>query len=494
MINPVELISRSRIRRARIAASRVVITGFPLIALTVGLGAAVDPATRHVWQQWGYLIVPPHAALLRSAVFVGAGLGALVTAAAAWRAWREANDFEQAAARIDELIGAHQEVLTLAALANPARPEAKEGRSPLFAMLWRRAINYLERFDPQRAFPLEVAAALKRSSLLSAAAVVILGLAMLALMRVPSPVQAAAYRLRDFAANIAAPRTAGAEQLAAAARAVANDLENPRVPPPQKLAELESIKREIEKLQQASPKPESGSGRAQGSGSGAGSGAGEGTGGTGEGTGGGGTAKGNGPGAGGGGQGKKGDTQQLALKNDLAKAQAKLESEATSDSKSQTAQKPGQKGSGFVPQAGENPHHTGPEARPNGSDNVQLPEPGRLGQSQAPGSANNTAARKDDKGSHGDTHLGDFPKAVAYERFYKLGEKGPPIDLKDARYVTFRLPPAVVSGNGEGRLVHDSGAPAASTPYTNAPLKETRLVASPDEEQLVPPRYRDLIR
>ncbi len=83
---------------------------------------------------------------------------------------------------------------------------------------------------------------------------------------------------------------------------------------------------------------------------------------------------------------------------------------------------------------------------------------------------------------------------MAYERFYKLGDKGPPLDLKNARYVTFRLPPAVVAGNGEGRTVHDAGAPAAITPYTNAPLKEEPLTASSDEEQLLPPRYRDLIR
>jgi hypothetical protein len=31
-------------------------------------------------------------------------------------------------------------------------------------------------------------------------------------------------------------------------------------------------------------------------------------------------------------------------------------------------------------------------------------------------------------------------------------------------------------------------------PYTNAPLKAERLPASPDEQQLVPPRYRELIR
>jgi hypothetical protein len=90
--------------------------------------------------------------------------------------------------------------------------------------------------------------------------------------------------------------------------------------------------------------------------------------------------------------------------------------------------------------------------------------------------------------------LGDFPKAANYERFYKLGEKGPPIDIRDARYVVFRMPAAVVSAGGEGKTVADASNPSASVPYTNVPLKEGQATASPDEQQLVPPRYRDLIR
>jgi hypothetical protein len=109
-------------------------------------------------------------------------------------------------------------------------------------------------------------------------------------------------------------------------------------------------------------------------------------------------------------------------------------------------------------------------------------------------SGDNPSGRKDDKGSQGDTHLGEIPKAVNYERFYNVGEKGPPIDIRDARYVTFRLPTDVVSGNGEGKTVRDTAHPTATTPYTNAPLKEQRLPVSPDEQQLVPPRYRDLIQ
>lgn len=489
MINPVELISRSRSRLARLAAGRVAISGLPLVAVALGLGASVNPIAAWSWQRWGYRLAPADAMILRIAALSAAGLAAIATAVLAWRAWRRDNDFAQAAQKVDALISAHQEILTLATLADPARPAAHDGRSPLFALLWGRAVTYLERFEPNRAFPLAPGEPLKRAALGAGAAVVGLGLAMLALMRVPGAVPAAAERLRNFAENAATTNTLGAEQLAAAARDVANDLENPRLPPRQKLAELEALKRAIEKV----PPPlnaQTGSGNSQGQGKGNGSGASEGSGGGG---GGGANDKGAGAETGGGGKGNKSDQQHMSLKNDLAKAQAKLEAEANSG-KSESAQNQDRKGSGFVPQAGANPHQGGAQTRPNGTDNIQLPEPGKLGLSMTAPSSNNTTARKDDTGSQGDTHLGDFPKAVAYERFYKLGDKGPPLDLKDARYVTFRLPPAVAAGNGEGRTVHDSGAPAATTPYTNAPLKEAPLIASPDEEQLLPPRYRELIR
>ena len=39
----------------------------------------------------------------------------------------------------------------------------------------------------------------------------------------------------------------------------------------------------------------------------------------------------------------------------------------------------------------------------------------------------------------------------------------------------------------------DTNRPTASVPYANVPLKAERLYATPQERQLVPPRYRDLI-
>jgi hypothetical protein len=59
--------------------------------------------------------------------------------------------------------------------------------------------------------------------------------------------------------------------------------------------------------------------------------------------------------------------------------------------------------------------------------------------------------------------------------------------------VMFRLPGAPSSGDG-GKTVLDTERPTASTAYVNAPLAPSSDNAPPDERQLVPPRYRDMIR
>jgi hypothetical protein len=491
MVNPIELIGHSRSRLARLAAERTLIAGAPMIAVMLALGGGLDRLAGWVWQHWGYLLAPQHATTLRIAVFATAGLATAALAVQAGLAWRRNHDFEQAAERVDTFVGARQEVLTLATLTDPARTAGQDRRSPLFSLLWRHAIVHLEHFEPKRAFRLAPAAPLRRAALFALVPVVAMGLAMFALVQLPGPVAAAAERLRNFADDTAATQTPGAEELAEAVRDVATDINNPRVPPQQKLAELEAIKRQIERVQPTASARD-GSGSSSGQGQGNGSGTGSGNGGPGEGKAGTGN-QGQGAGDGAGGKGDQGGQQRMSLKNDLAKAQAQLEEEANSK-KSQAAENQQANGSGALPQAGANPHGGGPQPGPNGSDNFQLQEPGKLGLSSAAPSASNPQARKDDKGTQGDTHLGDFPKAMAYERYYKLGDKGPPLDLKDARYVTFRLPPAAVSGGSDGRILHDSSGPAAHTPYTNAPLKAEPLAASPDEAQLLPPRYRDLIR
>jgi len=56
----------------------------------------------------------------------------------------------------------------------------------------------------------------------------------------------------------------------------------------------------------------------------------------------------------------------------------------------------------------------------------------------------------------------------------------------------FRLPGATVS-NGSGKTVLDTERHKARTAYVNAPLPPSSDNAPPDERQLVPPRYRDMI-
>jgi hypothetical protein len=64
--------------------------------------------------------------------------------------------------------------------------------------------------------------------------------------------------------------------------------------------------------------------------------------------------------------------------------------------------------------------------------------------------------------------------------------------MRDARYVMFRIPGATVSA-GTGKTVLDSERHKATTAYVNAPLAPSSDNAPPDERQLVPPRYRDMI-
>ena len=109
-------------------------------------------------------------------------------------------------------------------------------------------------------------------------------------------------------------------------------------------------------------------------------------------------------------------------------------------------------GSGAAPKEGDNPNATAPQDKPNGAGNAPLPKPGNEARNNLPAPSGGTpSGRRDDKGSMGDTHLGEMPKAGNYERFYKPGE-GPGLDIHDARYVMFRLPGTTVGNAGAGRL------------------------------------------
>jgi hypothetical protein len=383
-------------------------------------------------------------------------------------------------------------------------------------MLWRRTIAYFDLFEPRREFPLEPLAPLGRSSILAGAGLVALAVGLAAMVKPPTAMGQIARDLRNLARTLGASGASPASRdLAAAVRGVSADLENPALPPEQKMQELAALKREVEKLQQQNQKDSgaaasriasagggagSGSGKSSGAGNGSGSGQGKGAGaGSGQGNGPG-QASGNGPGQsnGGGGKDSNGGQQMAKLSNEIDKAQAQIAQDSGPRDKTQGSQQLAENGTGVAPKAGNNPNAAGPLSDPNAPGNAQLPKPGgRNGDSASrsamPGpQANGSSGRKDDTSSAGDTHLGEIPKAETFARFYAAGE-GPPIRIHDARYATFRIPAAVESNGAAGSLVADNGVAKAATPYSNLPLKQDKITDTPDEQQLIPPRYRDLI-
>jgi len=487
----------------------------PLI-ITLALFIGFDHLRVLVWDRWGYALTADHAAILKEILFTVAVAEFIAMAALTLSGYFKLNDYVATAARIDDHIGAHQEILTLATMTDPAHPESRDRRSPLFPMLWRRTIAYFDLFEPRREFPLEPLAPLGRSSILAGAGLVALAVGLAAMVKPPTAMGQIARDLRNLARALGASGASPASRdLATAVRGVSADLENPALPPEQKMQELAALKREIEKLQQQSQKDSggganplankgggagAGSGDTSGGGNGSASGQGKGMGaGTGQGSGPG-QGSGNGPGQGNGGGGKDSNSgQQMAkLSDQIDKAQAQVAQDSGPRDKTRGSQQLADNGTGVAPKSGNNPNATGPLSDPNAPGNAQLPKPGgRNGDSASrsamPGpQANGSSGRKDDTGSAGDTHLGEFPKAETFARFYAAGE-GPPIRLHEARYATFRIPAAVESNSGGGSLVADNGVARASTPYSNLPLKQDKITDAPDEQQLIPPRYRDLI-
>ncbi len=487
MINPVEQISLALSRLRRLAALRAgLLLALPALTALV-LGAALEPLASLTWRRMGYVIAPQAFADMRLALLAAGAAAAAACAWMAWAAYREANDFAAAAQRVDEVVGAHEEIVTLAAFAAPEKSEARRAqRTALFPVLWRRAIGYLERFDPNRAFALEIRRPLTRSLPLAAAIVVLLAAAAMALVRPPSPAEMQARKLRAIAEQIARSENPTERSLAAKVLAAAAALENPKLPPQEKLARLDEAMRELQKHppKGSSTGQSAQSGNAKGNGDGSGKGDAQSKGqGQGQGQG---EGQGQGAGAGEKANGPKSDQQIAELKNDISKAQEQIETGAGDKSK---APKPGNGEKGNALKPGNDPNRKGPSNQPDALAQAKIPKPESSAKGQQMPSGGKSG--KQDKGGHGDTHLGQFPAAEKFERF-SLGKTGPPIEIRDARYVLFRLPTEVAAGSG-GKLVADPNRPVASTPYANVPLKAERLDVAPQERQLVPPRYRDLI-
>ncbi len=392
-------------------------------------------------------------------------------------------------------MNAQQEVLTFASLTDPAGPSGASECSPLFPVLRRRAAAYLANFAPEKAFRFSLAQPLGRGSAVSLAMAVVLGLAMMALVRPPTPEATQARQLREMAHAIErSSATDEGRALVSALRDTASALENPKLPPEQKLKMLAAVMNEADRIQPQGKPPEGNKIQSQsGKGSSAGSGN---SGGTGEGAGSGqgrGSGKSNSGEPNGSGAGKKNEQQIAELKNELSKARRQIESEAAPKDNSMPKPAPGKKNSSAMT-AGGNPNQPGSANQPNAVGRKTSPKPDQnAAQAEKTGEGGKQTANSDKGSTRGDTRLGQFPEPVRYERFYKPGEHGPPIDIHDARYVVFRLPSAAIAAGG-GKTVADADRPGASAPYSNQPLKDEQLEAAPDERQQVPPRYRDLIR
>jgi uncharacterized membrane protein YgcG len=472
---------------------RMLLCGVLPFAVTLAIALNLNKLNGFAFDHFGYLIDAAPARLFQRSLLALALVELGAAAVLAWRAWSHASDFVRAAEQIDRCVGGQQEIVTLAALSDPARPAAAKLRSPLFPMLWERVATYLETFDPRSAFRLELREPLVRSFILAALAIVLFGTVAFALMIQPTPAQAVIHRLQRLASTIdtsaAGPKP---QQLAAAARDVAKDLVNPKLPPQEKLAELQALARELEKYQAQQQAAHTGKGNSSGGSGSNGSGSSNGSGG-GQGAGQG-FGSGNSSGISGTGSGAdkaaKANQQMAELRNDIAKAQMKLEQEAQSGSQTMTARNDSSNSNGAGPKPGPNRNQPGGQSPSNGSGQVPQPQPLASGRMA---SGENLNARGGNHGSTGDTRLGEFPKPGNYQRFLKPGERGPAINVRDARYVTFQLPTEIAS-TGAGVMVPDNTSPRATTPYTNLPLKQERLPVSPDEQQLVPPRYRELIR
>jgi hypothetical protein len=506
-INPIELISRARKRIARIAAVQAS-TYFLAPALTaIALGALLPAIGVMTWQRMGYILTPELMLDARVALLAAGFIAVVVGAYLGVRAYSASNDFVGAAIQVDERVQANQQVVTFATLSDPAAPEeSPSARSPLFPVLWRNVAAIISAFDPDKEFTIEIGAPIGRSWLLSVGILIAASIATLALVRMPTPLEETAIELRELADKIDASATAPEDkQLAQKIKKIAANLTNPNVPPEEKKKALDSVLADVEKKEAgAGDQAGATTGTSKGSGAGAsssssaaGGGEGKGEGGQSQGQGKG-SGKGEGKGGSGGAQNKggkkggenKGSADNIELKNELAKAQAQVQTEDLAANQTPNKPSPDSK-TAQAPQPGNDPKQPGGSPKnenQKGTAPMPVPQAGNNAANKMP-----TGQGKQPKGGiGGDTHFGEFPAAANYERFLKPGEKGMGLNLNDARYVVFKIPSGPTSGGG-GKTVIDTERPKATTAYTNAPLAVTADTAPPDERQLVPPRYRDLI-
>ena len=518
MDTPVETIGIASARIARLAAIRAMLCAVAPAITAIALGALLEPIGAVTWTRLGYRLAPERGAVL-SVALIGAGIVVLAAGLVmAFRAYRRASDFVAAAAELDERLECHQEIVTFATIADPSAPESvRARRTPLFPILLRRATALFSGLDVRREFRLEAGEPLKRSSIFAGAVALAMVIATLGLVRAPTPENTEAARLRAIAAEIASTSSGSDDSaLADKIRQAADALENSKLPPAEKKKRIEEAMQQADKATQKrnnSPSGKNqgtgkstaqngtGNGKSNGARNSAGTGSGEGKSGSGAGQNPGGAGAGSGKGGTGKNESGKGlsksgqnnqnkadqsnrdqnkpEQSSIELHDELAKAEAQVEAANEKDP-------------GANNQSG-NDKNQGGGLEPDANRPGIAPKPGANGDRNLPATGGKPKNNKDMGSNLGDTHLGEMPTSTNAQRFLKPGEKGASVDIKDARYVMFRLPGAPSSGSG-GKTVLDIDRPTATTGYVNAPLAPTSDEAPPDERQLVPPRYRDMIQ
>jgi hypothetical protein len=264
--NPVEIIGSAGARIARLAAIRVLLCAVGPVLAALALGLLIEPIGDLTWTKFGYAMPPDRVEALSFALFAVAAIALVAGAMLAWREYRARIDFVGAAVELDELLGSHEQIVTLATLANPAGPDSiRARRTPLFPVLWRRAIACFEGFDVKREFKLEVGEPLRRSSIFAGIVALAMILATLGLVRVPSPEALQAAKLRAIATRIArTSSTPDDSDLVAKIRAAADALENPKLPPQEKKRRIEEAKQQAEKAAEKRHNSQSGNGQGTG--------------------------------------------------------------------------------------------------------------------------------------------------------------------------------------------------------------------------------------
>ncbi len=496
MDNPVETIGIASARIARLAAIRAMLCAVAPALTAIALGVLLEPIGAVTWTRLGYQLAPERAAVL-SLGLIGAGIVVLAAGLViALRAYRRASDFVAAAAELDDRLECDQEIVTFATLADPSAPESiRARRTPLFPVLWRHAIALFANLDIRREFRLEAGEPLKRSSIFAGVVALAMVLATLGLVRAPTPENTEAAKLRAIAEEIARTSTSADDSaLADKIRQAADALENSKLPPEEKKKRIEEAMRQADKAAQKRNNSQSGknqaagksnaqngngNGKSQGQGNSAGAGGGEGNSAAGTGQNPGGKSAGSGKGATGKNSGKneggkgsakndkndqnKGDQSSIELQNELAKAEAQVETA--------NAKNPGPDN-----QPG-NDKNQGGASQPDANRPGSIAKPGANGDRNIPAAGGKPKNNKDMGSNLGDTHLGEMPTSTNAQRYLKPGEKGAALDIKDARYVLFRLPGAPLPVMAGKRCLTPIGPrrrPATSMPRLRRPATTRR--------------------